>query len=156
MVKAASPDREPRVETFRIVEPAVLHQSIDGEVIAIDNRTGSYFSMRGVAALCWGALGAGAAPAALAADLARAYALDLAQAEAAVQAFVAELEAAGLIARAAPAGPPPALALGADRPAWAPPRLDAYTDLQALLLFDPIHEVTEEGWPAIDPGARER
>ncbi len=27
------------------------------------------------------------------------------------------------------------------------PRLDKYTDMQELLLLDPIHEVDERGWP---------
>jgi hypothetical protein len=31
--------------------------------------------------------------------------------------------------------------------AFAPPTLEQYTDMQELLLLDPIHEVDEQGWP---------
>ena len=31
---------------------------------------------------------------------------------------------------------------------YAAPKLSTYTDMQELLLLDPIHEVDESGWPA--------
>lgn len=31
--------------------------------------------------------------------------------------------------------------------AFAPPTLDKFTDMEEMLLLDPIHEVDEEGWP---------
>jgi hypothetical protein len=33
------------------------------------------------------------------------------------------------------------------RPDFIPPKLRKYTDMQDLLLLDPIHEVDEQGWP---------
>jgi hypothetical protein len=30
---------------------------------------------------------------------------------------------------------------------YQPPALQEYSDVQSLLLLDPIHEVTEVGWP---------
>jgi hypothetical protein len=30
---------------------------------------------------------------------------------------------------------------------WSAPTLEVFTDMQDLLLFDPIHEVGPEGWP---------
>jgi hypothetical protein len=36
----------------------------------------------------------------------------------------------------------------ADRPTFAAPQLEKYTDMQELLLIDPIHEVNDDqGWP---------
>ncbi len=35
--------------------------------------------------------------------------------------------------------------------AFAPPRLQRYTDMQDLLLLDPIHDVDEVGWPVASP-----
>ncbi len=34
---------------------------------------------------------------------------------------------------------------------YAPPALETYTDMQELLLLDPIHDVDETGWPAARP-----
>ena len=33
------------------------------------------------------------------------------------------------------------------REVWAPPKLIAFNDLQDLLLIDPIHDASLEGWP---------
>ena len=34
---------------------------------------------------------------------------------------------------------------------YAAPKLATYSDLQDLLLLDPIHDVDETGWPAARP-----
>ena len=33
------------------------------------------------------------------------------------------------------------------------PRLEKYTDMQDLVLLDPVHEVDEQGWPQQRPEA---
>ena len=42
----------------------------------------------------------------------------------------------------------PAADHDAPKPAFDPPRLEKYSDMQDYLLIDPIHEVDEPGWPA--------
>ena len=42
-----------RAGTHVTVNPQVLHESIDGEVIAIDLATGNYYSLRGSGADIW-------------------------------------------------------------------------------------------------------
>jgi len=37
----------------------------------------------------------------------------------------------------------------AERPPFTKPELHKFTDMQDLLLFDPIHEVDESGWPNV-------
>ena len=39
----------------------------------------------------------------------------------------------------------------AELPNFERPKLGKYTDMQDLLLADPIHEVDEQGWP-VQPG----
>ncbi len=34
-----------------------------------------------------------------------------------------------------------------DRPAFEAPVLESYSDMQDLLLLDPIHDVDDAGWP---------
>jgi hypothetical protein len=36
--------------------------------------------------------------------------------------------------------------------AFTPPTLEAYRDLQSLFLLDPVHDVSEDGWPEPKPG----
>ena len=46
-------------ESYRINEPTIIHELIDGEVLAINNDSGAYYSIRGSGADVWQALGAG-------------------------------------------------------------------------------------------------
>jgi hypothetical protein len=67
--------------------------------------------------------------------------------------FVAMLEEANLIiatpetASSDGAAPPPWLAELS--PVYAQPLLETYTEMQDLLLLDPIHDVGEAGWPSL-------
>ena len=36
---------------------------------------------------------------------------------------------------------------GHEKPSFNPPSLNKYSDMQELLLLDPIHDVDEAGWP---------
>lgn len=132
----------------------VVHDTLDGEVLAIRNDTGTYFSMVGPAADVWACILAGLDAVATGAVLVSRYEVGPDAASAAVSAFVAELleqqlvvdAAAAVVAGAAPRPLEPLLP-------WEPPALEVYTDMQDLLLFDPIHEVRPEGWPHVaEPG----
>jgi hypothetical protein len=76
-----------------------------------------------------------------------------------VRSFADQLVAEGLLADApadelpagdVPAGGVPPTDLGeSSLPlVYTPPAIERFDDLADLLLLDPIHEVTEPGWPA--------
>jgi hypothetical protein len=138
---------------YRVDEPTILAEDISGEVLAIDNRTGAYMSITGTGVPIWNLLAAGHTPLATADALAAHHGADAAAVRASVAAFVDRLVEARLIVAAERPEPGP-IALPAADPAvpFTEPQLDVYTDMEELLLFDPIHEVTEQGWPKIDPG----
>jgi len=144
----------PPERVFRIAAGDVLSKIVDGEAIAIDMRTGSYHAMPGTASLLWHRLATGADAGVLAALLIERFAVATDVAHTDVAAFLQALEKAGLIVEAtrdaaadpAPQQPAPAQAEAAPA-AYAPPRLETYTDMQDFLLVDPIHEVDERGWP---------
>lgn len=135
--------------TWKVKDSGVIHQDFEGEGVVIDLDTGNYFSLPGAAGALWRRLAAGAASAAdLADELVAVYEVDRATALADATAFLADLEREGLVVdgagTAVAAGSPPA----ADRAAYVVPRLDAYRELQDLLLLDPVHEVDPAvGWP---------
>ena len=132
------------VDGYVVNEPTVVHECIDGEVLVIHNHTGAYYSLRGTAAAIWQSLVAGHAPAVIAAHLsddattAEQVASDLAV-------FLDRLLSDGLVR------PGPASASGdplVDGPVpYVSPVVEAFTDMQDLLLLDPIHEVGDAGWP---------
>jgi hypothetical protein len=133
---------------FRVNAPHVIHESIDGEVIIINLETGNYYSVKGSGAHVWDVIQAGPAISTSTVVDAVAPAYD---------AFVGQLLEEGLVAETAgPAVAPPASAAssgnGANR-VFEAPRLEKYTDMQDLVLLDPVHEVDEQGWPQQRPEA---
>ncbi len=130
-----------------INEPTVVHELIDGEVVAIHNETGAYYSLRESAALVWQALAAGWDREAIVGRLGG----ERSRAEADLAAFTEQLLEATLVVP----GTPDARSEVEVPPtpeAYVPPVFEAFTDLQDLLLLDPIHEVGEAGWPSM-PGS---
>jgi hypothetical protein len=145
----------PDMIRYRVNAPAVVHQTIDGEAVIIHLERGFYYSLDKAGAEVWAAIHAKTSLPALAARLKERYAHPGAEIDTAIAALVEELRREGLIVEdAVVPGPGPAQATvpknGAAPPAGMPferPVLHKYTDLQDLLLLDPIHQVDEAGWP---------
>lgn len=137
---------------FGVNRPDVMHETIEGEVIAINLVSGNYYSLRGSGAEVWvlvsevGPIGT----AELADALAARYATPRAEIEAEVARFLAELAREGLVAPREPvegASRPVLAAVGEPRDAFEPPSLETYSDMQDLVLLDPVHQVDHMGWP---------
>lgn len=131
---------------YRLNDQNVVSEVLDREVIAIHLRTGAYYSMRASSADIWNALINGWSVEEISDRLVQATALEHERIGEDVARFVAILEGEELIR-------PINSDFGARRDEFLPdteyadPELLKYTDMQELLLVDPIHEVTEEGWP---------
>jgi hypothetical protein len=138
---------------YRIGGPQVIHQTIDGEVVAINLQSGRYYSLRGSAAALWRAIERRPDRAGLLAEMRAGYA---GTSDEPIDRFLAELTEEGLLVAETVAHeePPDAAVPAADgRPAFEPPRLEKFTDLSQMLLLDPIHDVDEAGgWPIPKPG----
>jgi len=143
-----------RMIRYRVNDPGVVHQTIDGEAVIIHLEHGLYYSLDKVGADVWAAIHAGTSLPALTARLKERYADPGAEIDTAIAALLEELKREELIAEDAAvpgASPEETTSLnGASRPQEIPferPVLRKYTDLQDLLLLDPIHQVDEAGWP---------
>jgi len=161
---------------FRVAAPHVIHQSIDGEVVLIHLEKGTYHSLRGSGARVFPLLEGGVSSAGLARALAAAYEGEAAAIEAAAARFLEDLRRDGLVVEVGTgagagagewvgggagsgAGPEIEAGLelagaGAARPPFEAPRVESFSDLQDLILADPIHEVEPSGWPNVTPGGR--
>ena len=139
---------------YRVDEPRILAEEISGEVLAIDNLTGAYVSITGSGVAIWNLVREGYSPAQVADALAEHHATDADAVLGAVERFVEELVANSLIV--ATERPPPAVpaTVVSEEPGpFRDPQLERYTDMEDMLLFDPIHDVDEEGWREIEPGS---
>ncbi len=124
--------------------PPIVAEMVEGELIAINIETGTYYSLAGPAARIWNAIAAGHSAAEIAGAVSPPG--DAAALRQSVENFVEALLAEQLIRpveRPAPAGNLLPLA------PWQTEslRLERFTDMQDLLVLDPIHEVDEAGWP---------
>jgi hypothetical protein len=124
---------------------------IDNEVVIIDFETGSYFSLEGAGAAVWACIEDGAALGEIVKFVAARHSGSRAQVETAVSRLIAELQQESLVLADGlkPSGLPAApVEDGAAAGPWVGmPALHKYTDMQDLLLLDPIHDVDEAGWP---------
>lgn len=135
---------------FRINSPRVVHEAFDNEVVIINLESGLYYNFDQVGAVIWQTLAAGQAQARIMAEVLARYEANEGEMVAAVQAFIDELVREELIVPADSAEetdflPPPV------KEPFQKPNLRKYSDMQELLLLDPIHDVDESGWPSTKP-----
>jgi glutathione S-transferase len=132
---------------FRI-GPEIVHETVDGEVIAIDLANGSYYSLAGSGPAIWELLGRGVSEAEIAAALASRFEAEDGEIGAAVAALLGQLQENGLIVSEAATAADALVAAGSSEKApFETPRLERYTDMKDYFLLDPIHEVDTAGWP---------
>ena len=130
------------------VAPQVVREVFDDEVIIINMESGNYFSLNSAGAYAWTLIEAGYGTDAMVARMCNDFEGADASAAASVNDLLDQLLKEGLIEPGT--GPAPALSPVASPAAKGPfekPALAVYTDMQELLLLDPIHDVDETGWP---------
>jgi hypothetical protein len=161
--------------TFTIDREYVMFETLDDETVVIDLGTGTYYSISGCGVELWAALVDGSSLGAIV-ELMQQRFPDIADLQGTVHDWVNQVCKEGLVQVAVVGGPlsvevsqmaeipempenpevahvgttekltvPPD---GADL--FKPPVLSRYTDMQSLLLLDPVHEVDAgAGWPNV-------
>jgi hypothetical protein len=134
---------------FRIDTENVVHETVDGEVIAIDLSNGSYYSLAGSAPVVWELLAIGAGEAEICTALGARFDADAETIRSEVSTLLEKLSESGLVVSTedAPAAEPAAGNGGESRVPFEAPRFERYTDMKDYFLLDPIHEVDPTGWP---------
>lgn len=131
---------------YRTDVPDTASELFDGEVVIAHYGTGLYYSVSRSGALIWQALRHGLSTRETADWLAGHFPAAAGDLPAQVEAFVGALMDKGLIAEVETrdrSGALPEVAPGT----WQEPAVESFDDLQELLLLDPVHDVTEAGWP---------
>jgi hypothetical protein len=140
------------IDRVKVGGPHVVSEVIDGEAIIIDLNSGSYYSLQGTGAEIWTGVQECLSVRAILDHLQTKYAAADEVIRETTTALLEQLEAEALITldRTAPEDPacaPNAVETPPERLPFSPPELRTYTDMQELLLLDPIHEVDASGWP---------
>ncbi len=130
------------------VAPQVVREVFDDEVIVINMESGNYFSLNNTGAFVWTLVEAGYAADGIAGRMRDEFEGADASAVSSVNELLEQLLKEGLIELGTgPAPAPSHVASPAAKGPFEKPTLAVYTDMQELLLLDPIHDVDETGWP---------
>ena len=110
--------------------------------------------MNGVAAAIWAFVEKGAYIDQLVDGMANKYTGNREEIASSVETFLMTLSSEGLVIKTdgdipseLTQDPLPVAARSADKLPFEPPVLNRYTDMQDLILLDPVHEVDDTGWP---------
>jgi len=128
-----------------------VHESLDGEVVIVNLKNGRYYSLVDSASEIWQMIEEGSTSQQIQSRLLAKYRFPEGSPAALLVHFLQQLQSEGLVCLEADgAADTPdgegALA-GADAPLLPLPELSMHSDMEGLLLLDPIHEVSEQGWP---------
>jgi hypothetical protein len=137
---------------LKINEPNVVHDTIDGETIVLNLLTGNYFSLDGTGALLWDCIRETGQWKPAVSILSREDIALEEEIEQSIAAFVESLKEENLLIPTAMNDHPGISPELQDKllqasGSFKKPVLNKYTDMQELLLLDPIHDVNERGWP---------
>ncbi len=139
---------------LRINTPDVSSELVEGEVIAVHLKSGYYYSLHGSAGYIWKKIESGVKLEKIKKDLAKIFSLNEESTSKDVDAFLKELTSESLITEKKEKYTEKEKnelskieieALIKD--GYEKPHLVRYDDMKDLLLLDPIHDVSEEGWP---------
>jgi len=132
---------------LQINTPNVVHEAIEGEVVIVNLEKGLYFSIDGVGAALWTRVAAGHSIDELRGWFGDTFAAaDNAAAD--IETFLEQLRSNDLVTDSDSAPETDGTEPSAPPDSYAPPALEVYSDMEELLLLDPIHEVSDEaGWP---------
>lgn len=144
-------------QRFRVNTPTVTHEIIDGEAVIINLDSGNYYSLVEVGSLIWGLVEKEASANEVQNLVRQTYQGNASDIDRGVQELLAQLQQENLIVPVDGAGAAIDLTQAGpsnnnrEKPSFNPPLLHKYSDMQELLLLDPIHDVDETGWPKPNP-----
>lgn len=134
-------------EYFRINEPSVISEALDGELVLVHFESGCYYSIRGVGADICQLLTAGWSLGHVSERIVQHFSRNDSGVAADIESFVKGLVAEQLlVATPAPQSAPKPVTLVANE--YSSPSFEKFDDMADQLLLDPIHEIDETGWPA--------
>jgi hypothetical protein len=143
--------------SFECNAPDVVFENFGDEAVILNLQSGDYYSLVGVGMLYWECLSQGVPPSQITAHICARYSASVDETEIVsdLGELLAQLQSEGLI-RSSNTSRALAELIGATAalpPAYAAPMLSKFDDVAEMLLLDPVHDVSEVGWPHPSPAA---
>lgn len=140
-------------QAFRVNHPQVVCETIEGEVVIVNLETGSYYSLLNSGAAVWSGIERQTDCEVLIEEIIQSHEGNPEEISAAVYEFLSKLQNENLIVSAPVATAEStvlaqAIVQSVNKPRFEKPLLEKFSDMEDLLLLDPIHEVdVQVGWP---------
>lgn len=122
-----------------------MHEIINNEVVAVNLDSGKYYSIKNTGAYIWGAIVSGHSLEKITSELILHYPGKSSLILTDVKQFVDRLINEDLIKISDKSEPDSQI--GPSTEGYESPTMEAYSDMQEILLLDPVHDVDESGWP---------
>lgn len=137
------------------INPDIVFDTIDGEVILLNIEKGNYYQLKNEAVLVWEEIASKKISSALvvADSLSRNEAYSQNEILDSINPFINQLKTEQILLEVKESGSKkenarvPATKEKKKKGKFPTPVLLKYTDMQSILLLDPIHDTNEEGWP---------
>ena len=144
------------VMRFRLNEPNVVFEAFDEEIVLVNLDTGNYYSLSGTAPGILVDLADGLSTDEVTERIQFRHTGNPKVIDTAVAAFADRLVSEQVLVEAADRKVRPRAAsvrATGNRTPFVAPVIESYTDMQDLLMLDPIHDVDTAGWPVAKPKA---
>lgn len=134
---------------FCINSPQVVQETIDGEVVIINLLKGHYYSLRGTGAFIWTQIDQQLNQELITQQVLQHYSGEAETIVPSLQSFFDQLQAEELVVISTESNfeEHNNNLDGLEKLPFELPKLEKFTDMEELLLLDPLHEVDESGWP---------
>lgn len=133
-------------ENFQVAFPNVVSESFEDETVVVNLVSGTYFTLKDAAAFIWKGIDSKVELGVIVDSF------DGEPNEVEIQSFIEQLKDFGLITSLSGLSGGTSWKDSDNRSQYAPPVINVYSDLQDILLLDPVHDVDSAGWPVTDAG----
>lgn len=133
------------VHTYEVSGANIVYEVFDEEVVVVNLNSGKYYSIRNIAAYIWKAIIASLAIEIIIEHLSERYPTASEDISKDVFTFVDLMVKEGLLK--ASQNQPKEHQLSLPSVNYGVPTLEIFSDMQEILLLDPVHDVDESGWP---------
>jgi hypothetical protein len=132
---------------YEINAPAVISEPMEDEVVVINLDNGCYYNLNKTAAHIWNFLDQGYSMKSIASYAKKFYPGETESIRSDFETFLRRLIDEQLVREIEGRNGGEIHADGFDGRAYEKPDFEKFSDMQEMLLLDPIHEVSDEGWP---------
>jgi Coenzyme PQQ synthesis protein D (PqqD) len=132
------------------LKSSTVHERFGDETVILNLDSGSYYSAQGISSVIWGLVSDGCSESNILQRVRAEFTGDADEIASATTKFLDQLVEEALVDGSAADGDAcgASASLATPSKAFSIPLLQKYTDMEEMLLLDPIHEVDEQGWPS--------